>query len=364
MTIREGKWKCPNCSTVNRGAETQCHQCGTTRDANVKFFLDEDAPEVTDEEQLKKAQAGADWICEYCGNSSPAFSAICTACGAKKSTIEKKHGDVIPVGGPPPAKPTGELKATPPPTSTGNKWPLVVAVLALMFLCCCTCSWFTFRTQQETATVASVGWERKVVVEDFLPTEESAWESAPQGAYKVTHRREQRSTRQVQVGTHTVYEDERVQTGTRRVVTGHRDLGNGHFEDVTKDEPVYETKKVAKEVPTYRDEPVFAERYYYTIDKWRAVRTERAKGSTEPPTWPDVRLKGKEREGPKAELYLVTFKGEKVPEKVMKAKSAETWLEFKPGTTWKVQFNNAGDYKVLDANGTPRDLQPTDERIE
>ena len=99
MAIREGKWKCPSCSTVNRGAETQCGQCGTTRDANVKFFLDENAEEVTEASQLAKAKAGADWLCEFCGNSSSQTSPTCTGCGAPKSEKQKKHGDVIPIGG-------------------------------------------------------------------------------------------------------------------------------------------------------------------------------------------------------------------------------------------------------------------------
>src|SRR4051812_31996448 len=185
MAIREGKWKCPSCSTVNRGAETQCGQCGTTRDANVKFFLDDNAEAVTDAEQLKKAQAGADWVCEFCGNSSSQLSPTCSGCGAPKSEKQRKHGDVIPVGGPPVAQPV----SPPPPPQPPKKsafGPVALAVIALMLLSCCVCSWFQFRTKTGGATVASASWQRTIEVQDFLPGKEESWDSAPSDAYDVT----------------------------------------------------------------------------------------------------------------------------------------------------------------------------------
>ena len=48
MAIREGKWRCPYCSGVNRGAHLACNGCGATRDKDVTFFLEDDVPEVTD----------------------------------------------------------------------------------------------------------------------------------------------------------------------------------------------------------------------------------------------------------------------------------------------------------------------------
>lgn len=352
MAIREGKWKCPSCTTVNRGAVQQCAQCGTTRDANVKFFLDEDAAEVTDAAQLAKAQSGADWICEFCGNTSPQASAICTGCGAPKTEKQRKSGDVVPVGGHAPVAPPA-LPQQPKPPGQGAKLGLAgMLAILLMLLSCCVCMWFQVRTQAETATVALTSWQRTVDVEDFLPVKEAAWGSAPQGAYEVTQRREQSGTQKVQRGTRTEHSTEKYQSGSRKVKTGSRDLGNGHFEDVYKDEPIYSERRVSREVPVYVEEPVFGQRFYYTIDRWKVVRTPVAKGgATETPAWPDLQLNGKERKGTARETYLVVFKGTKVPEKTMKAPTEAEWAKFKPGSTWNVEFNNAGDYKVLDAGG-------------
>ena len=47
MTIREGKWKCTYCGSVNRGRDVECTACGAAREKDVVFFLEEDAPEVT-----------------------------------------------------------------------------------------------------------------------------------------------------------------------------------------------------------------------------------------------------------------------------------------------------------------------------
>ena len=45
-------------------------------------------------------------------------------------------------------------------------------------------------------------------------------------------------------------------------------MGNGYFEEETISTPVYETYYETEEYqePIYRDEPVYAMKYYYDID--------------------------------------------------------------------------------------------------
>jgi hypothetical protein len=66
MAIREGKWKCPHCASVNRGRETSCPSCGNVRDASVKFFLEGDEPPVT----APKRETG-NWEFEMIPESAP-----------------------------------------------------------------------------------------------------------------------------------------------------------------------------------------------------------------------------------------------------------------------------------------------------
>jgi hypothetical protein len=50
--------------------------------------------------------------------------------------------------------------------------------------------------------------------------------------------------------------DDGDQVGTRRVKAGHRDLGNGFFEDVYSDEPIC------------RERPVYRTRVAYDVQRW------------------------------------------------------------------------------------------------
>src|SRR4051794_19311865 len=85
MAIREGAWDCPACGrNGNRGPEKFCGGCGRPRGPDVELYLPDEAPEVTDAEALKRAQAGADWLCPYCNADNPAANAFCSGCGAPR----------------------------------------------------------------------------------------------------------------------------------------------------------------------------------------------------------------------------------------------------------------------------------------
>lgn len=369
MTIREGKWRCPGCREVNRGSQEKCERCGATRDANTKFFLDEnDAPVVTDAAEVAKAKAGPDWVCTFCDNSNPAGSAVCTGCNAPKSEKQHSHGAVTPVGAPPPAygaaqarpfKDTGPAPQGGPPglpadptaaAAAPGKAPAKLgifgAIILMLLLCCCCGTLMLGGSHEATATVASVAWQRSVDVEAIRPVHETAWDSTPPGAYDVSHSREVRDHKKVQRGTHPVTHKEKVQVGSHKEVVGHRDLGNGRFEDVEKDVPDYEMKDVTTDEPTYVEEPVYGERYAFTIDKWTTVRTPEAKGTTDAPRWPELGLKSKEREGAHHEKYTVAFEVEKETKTLETTNEAE-FLKLKPGTAWKIKWSGGEVREVV-----------------
>jgi hypothetical protein len=216
----------------------------------------------------------------------------------------------------------------------------VLGFLFLLSCCCCTLAFLGDRSHEAVATVASVEWSRSVDVEAQRPVHKEAWDSTPPGAYDVSHAREVRDHKKVQRGTHTVTTKERVQVGSHKEVVGHKDLGNGRFEDVEKDVPDYAMKDVTREEPTYVDEPVYGERYHYTIDEWVTVRTPEAHGSTDAPRWPDLGLKPKEREGGHHERYTVQFSVKDEPSaKLYECTNEADFARFKPGTSWKIAWN-------------------------
>ena len=100
MAIREGAWDCPACDRKrNRGPRKYCPSCGTPRAPDVPFYLPEDAPEVTDLEALRKAKAGPDWKCNFCGADNAADYAHCTGCGASRDGAARRpvidYGDPV-----------------------------------------------------------------------------------------------------------------------------------------------------------------------------------------------------------------------------------------------------------------------------
>ncbi|MCL4817981.1 MAG: hypothetical protein KJ067_02535 [Vicinamibacteria bacterium] len=279
MAIREGKWRCPHCGRVERGANAACQGCGATRDENVAFFLEDEAPEVTDEAQLQRARAGAEWLCPYCDTSNPAPAKKCGQCGADREGDRARAVREIPLA-PPPVP-----LAAPAPRSGGClKWIVVLLVLGFAF--CAGLGWLAFRETDEPVTVEALTWSRSVEVEAWQTVREEGWlDERPSGARVVDRWQDVRRT-------------ERVQVGTERVKTGVRDLGNGYFEDVYEDRPVYDEREV-------RDT-----RARWDVDRWVKVRTERAEGGAgDERHWPELRLGRNEREGGRQEQCLAELRG-------------------------------------------------------
>jgi ribosomal protein L40E len=286
MAVREGKWRCPYCSVVNRGAEMACAGCGATRDKDVAFFLEDDAPEVADEALLARARAGADWLCAFCGASNAPAADHCRTCGAEKGTAPSRPVREVALPSPPPF-PLPPLRAASVPPSRSRAWAVVAAVLLVLVAGLAVATYFALRRTNETLTVSGFEWERRVSVESWRMVREQAWEgSLPSGARVVSRRQE-------------VHHTDHERVGTRRVKTGHRDLGNGFFEDVYKDEPVY------------RDRPVYRTRLTYEIQRWVPDRTVRASGQDQAARWPDPGLRPGEREASRSETLVVVLSGAK-----------------------------------------------------
>ncbi len=261
-----------------------CVGCGATRDKNVGFFLDEDAEEVTDEALLARARAGADWLCRFCGDSNTPDRGRCRNCGAEKGAAPSRAVTEVPPGSPLPPPPA-RAAATPP--SRRRFHPVVAGVLLALVALAVLAAYLGLRRTQETLTVAGFEWERHVAVEAWRTVREQAWEGGvPSGAQVVSRRQE-------------VHHTERDQVGTRRVKSGHRDLGNGFFEDVYRDEPIY------------RDRPVYRTRVTYDVDRWMPDRTVRSSGQDHAPRWPDPGLRSGEREASRGEKLVVVLSGKK-----------------------------------------------------
>lgn len=314
MAVYEGVWDCTSCGTkAVRGSLRACSACGAPRADDVKFYLPKDAPVVTDQAQLAAAKAGEDWYCEHCGGGSKATQQECVQCGAPRGS-SKTHSDAKKEEAARRARAAGNPVV---PAGAGSGKPAgklafgVCAVLLLLFLSCCCLAAIFGGPKDVTVQVASKQWDRSQELEVYKTVVEDGW-SVPQGGRMQRQEKRQKDTRKVFDHTERRTRTVQVQTGTRRVKTGVRDLGNGHFEDEYSDEPVYGSKTESYTEDVYRDEPIYAQYYWWEIEKWVADpnRTARASGSDDEPRWPELKVSGdKERPGAKRENYRLILSG-------------------------------------------------------
>ncbi|HEX2190223.1 MAG TPA: hypothetical protein VHG51_15050 [Longimicrobiaceae bacterium] len=352
MAVREGRWDCRSCGTVGvRGRDVACPHCGTPRPKGVRFYLPEDAQEVTDAEQLRQAAAGADWVCEHCGAGNRALAAECGGCGAplggsgRLETHEYAPGEV-PRGG---ARRAAAPPPPPPSTRRGGgfrralRWGVGLAGVGAAV--------WVFSPKEVPATVADRSWERTVQVERYRTVTEVDW-TLPSGGRELGRERAVRRYERVldHYETRTRRVSDRVQTGTETYTCGTVDEGNGYFRDKTCTRPTYTTeyRTESYEEPVYRQEPVWGTRYRYEIERWKPERLVRASGgSGDLPDWPATGLAGsREREGGRTESYTVVFRDGGGKEYVKTLPQRE-WERYAPGAAVTLKVGMGGEVEVV-----------------
>jgi len=246
MTFRMGYWDCPSCQhKKNLGPNATCAQCGRPRGPNIAFYTDDSAPTVEDPELVARARAGADWKCKFCGSDNQAGILDCHNCGAGPDGSVKRQEKFI------------ASAASNPPAKRGT-WKIVLAIVLALVGSVGLLIYFLFvRTKALEVTVESVAWVKTVEVEELTTDRRESWkDDVPAGATKIKSESKSRS--------------KTVQDGTKKVKTGKKDLGNGMFEDIYKEEPNMVTKQVDDTWVTYE------------VEEWRkkdVVKSESIDGS-------------------------------------------------------------------------------------
>jgi len=186
----------------------------------------------------------------------------------------------------------------------------------------------------------------------------------PPKARQIAQERKIRSYKDVLIGYRNVQETytKKVQDGTERVKTGVRDLGNGRFEEIWEDRPVYkdveETRTVQK--PEYRKDPIYDTWISYDIDRWENQGERKTEGTTEEPVWPKTDCSpkpeeklGETKETDPKEAYQVTLKSDKdaktyeVKKLNDKPLSFDSFTKLKQGEKFKVIISGLGIVKGI-----------------
>ena len=336
----QNEWNCPNCNTRNKGGEKFCANCGAPQPENVQFELPAEQKFVSDEDQVKAAQAGADIHCPFCGTRNPATAKTCSQCGgdltggnvreagrlmqapppqpkvvkcphcgnenAGTNTVCSNCGSPLPGAAAAQAALTAGRGTAQPKTKKTN-WLLIGGIVAGLVVCCIAIAavigLLTIPTRSVQATVADVRWETSVPVQEIQAIRHNNEAgSAPSEAYDVSCHDESRD----------VCEQKTI------------DKGNGYSEVV--EECHTETQKYCS----------------YTVDEWTTIQTYTQNGSDLQPVYDTPNLSSDQRLGDRSEDLNVTFVTTDGEQKNYSPDTVTEFQKFIIGSTWTLKMNALG----------------------
>ena len=365
-----GYWDCPYCGNQGvAGNVMNCPACGRAR-GDVRFYMKDGAEssvredgetgdiEYLSEEQAKDFDAEADWYCSFCNSLNRNRAAFCSNCGATRESSESNYFDQLKKRQ---EQEAAEAAAQPAPAAqqTGNTraksgrksiwlWLVLIALVVGVF------TWMNGNKTRGGLLVTDIAWNRAVPVEAYKEYQEEGW-SIPQGGTEISS--STKLPHYDQVLDH--YEDVEVQR-SRRVLDHYEtyytysDRGNGSFEQIEHQRPVYETEYYTETEsrPVYRSVPRYATWYVYSIWRWKEERIERSAGTDHEAYWPDLNLGENEREGsPRAEEYTFTVEEEKEGRSTWALSEAD-WRNIQVGDRINITTKRTGaDPWITDGQG-------------
>lgn len=354
MAIYVGRWDCNTCGYKGiLGPETQCPNCGAARPKGVVFYQAAEKDIVQNPEILKKAKAGADWRCSYCGGHNKAWQKQCTTCGNQKS-IQGGDNDLEVIDYTLANTPTsGETKkervihpeqqSTPPKRRKWKRW--VFGGLGLFFVLILLLGY----TRESTVQVASFEWERVISVEQNVEVIEEDW-TLPQGGRLLSEFSAIHHYDKILEGYETRTRTVQEAVGTEEYVCGTRSLGNGYMEDKYCTRTIYESREETYEEPVYRKEAVYRTKYRYAIFRWQSASPISTSGDNQVPKWGNVqrieenpKLRISKKEG--TYTVIVQDKNEKIHKEQI---PFEKWRTLEKGQTLQAKEGIMGGYRGLD----------------
>lgn len=340
----QNEWTCPNCGTRNKGGDKTCDNCGAPQPENVQFELPSEQKLVTDENQVKAAQKGADIHCPFCGTRNPADAKTCSQCGGDLVEGKAREAGRIMQAPPPQPKvvkcdncgaenpgsnalcsncgsPLPKIAAAQavapaaaparPPVAGMNlgkpkktNWLLIGGVLGFLAICCVVVgAMFFLPTKSVSATVVDVHWQTSVPLQEIRAVDyNNERGSPPSDAYNVSCRNESRDVCE------------------QRTI----DKGNGYSEVV--EECHTETEQYCS----------------YTVDEWTTIQTYTLDGNDLYPVYEDPSIASGQRLGNESEELTVTFSTEEGEQKTYSPDSLSEFQQFQVGTTWNLKMNALG----------------------
>jgi hypothetical protein len=342
-------WECPNCSGENLGSAEICGNCGKPQPQNVDFYQGSHQEIIKDEGKIKRAKAGADIHCGYCGNRNPGDAKKCTQCGASLSegaqrksagrlvgSFTQGKGGLIKCpncgrdnayvnrkchncGVPLSHKQKKEIeKESKPPKRN------VLVMIGFGLLFACAAIYFLFlRTSDVSGTVTGAEWNRSVVIEEFGAVEKEDWfDQIPAEGEVLSCTEKVREVQYVEP------------IGAR-------------YDEVCGTPYTVETGSGFAEVVQDCEYQVYDDSCTYSAMDWATLRTVELDGNNFSPLWPSPSLTSDQRFGDTSESYACIFEsgGD------IYTYTADSLSEFEQcamGSTWTLSINALGAVSSID----------------
>ncbi|MQC26936.1 MAG: hypothetical protein DWG76_05760 [Chloroflexi bacterium] len=304
-------WACPNCKSENLGSVTVCGNCGSPQPDNVEFYQGSHQQLVTDDEKLKQAKAGADIHCAYCNTRNPGDTKTCSQCGSDLSEGAQRASEGRVVGsfkagtgalvkcpncasdnayvnrkchncGTPLSH---KIKADEEPKAKGAglKRGSLMVIGAVVLVLCAAIYFLFLRTSDVTGVVRTVGWERSVAIEAFIPVQREAWLDELGADAEILSCSEE--VRHVQ----------------------DAPPASGRYEEVCGTPYNVETGGGFAEVVQDCEYQVYDQYCTYSELDWTPISTVQTVGRDLFPDWPAAALASEERLGEQSESYACIF---------------------------------------------------------
>ena len=359
-----GYWDCPVCGNKGiAGNVMNCPSCGRAR-GDVQFYMKDGAENTTreadergdieylTEEQAQEIGKNPDWYCSFCNSLNKDNAAFCTNCGATREASESNYFDQLKKR----KEAEAAEKAAQPqvrPPKTKSRAPFFL-IAALVLLAIFGIRYLSGNNTASGMKVTGIQWSRTIPIEQNIEYTESDW-SVPAGGTLVSQKTELHHYDQVLDH----YEDVEVQR-SREVIDHYEtyytytDNGNGSFEEVPHERPVYETEYYTETEsrPVYVPVPRYQTKYTYTIRRWTPTREVTASGGTHETYWPETQLASDEREGQnRRESYTFTVADEQGKAQVWQLAESD-WMAVNPDDSLTISTpRTGGDSWIVDGQG-------------
>ena len=340
------EWTCQRCGSKNPGTTKICAGCGNVMSETDKFELPAQQELVKDEAVIATAERGPDVTCKYCGARNAADAKTCSQCSADLTeaavrqagqvlgafSAEKKPDVKCPYcGAMNPAtalkcskcagtlrvaqRPVDQPQAPPAaaPAAT-NRLPLLIGI-GVLIVAAIVCGLLFFRTSDTSAAVQGVQWQRAIEIMEQRPVERETWrDQIPSGA---------------------------AMGSCELRVRGVQDQPAPNAEKICGTPYTVDTGTGVGKVVQDCQYEVKDDWCAYTQPQWMVIDSFVANGADANPQWPAVNLRTDQREGDRAESYVVLFSSDG-KEYQMTVANASELLKYAVGSRWKLKVNALG----------------------